>query len=782
MPDSQYTITFHYMYAEEKGIPSGHTSFTLTEKGGGGDEASVTFEASSSGGGPSTWINPFDDGKDGYAGVADPNLDPTNPDFTGDVVSETLDLTPEQFNDALNTINNITNGNVREPVNYNLFSGLPFGPDGQYSCFSFANEIYKSIGGTGDFIDLFSKSDLNKIDTTLIGIYYGTLNDLEGYGEQFADQINDLLKDVSDVGAKIRDLINDFFRDPLVLDLDGDGIELVAQADSLAFFDMDSDGFAENTGWVSGDDGMLVLDGNGDGVVNDLSELVGSGFVSPTASTDNLNDGPTGFQELASFDLNIDGVIDANDTVYSQLQVWRDLNQDGISSAHELFTLADVGVTSIDLGFTTLVPNPGDSLDVLNGSGVSGNVITQKGSFTRSDGTTGTVADVWLSYDPAVTRANEQIKWDPDTLDMPALLGYGEVLDLSPAMSKDPLLKEMVAELQNLTIAEAHTYATKVEAMIMQWAGVADVGAQSRGQYTNGQYLTAVEKFSGFGYLQIGRFSDPYPVAGSSIIGNFKQLQSQVMTALLPQISLGAEIMPQLSGFYGAFLDLQDGTTLSGLLADMEANAPADPGARVEYWNTMTLLVHGVKDQLPEPDSEIAVAFNEVFETQSLGLTYDQVRSAMIGGTGDDALVGTTDGTGSDAFPISRDNVLYGGAGDDLLMGSSGADIYLFGYGSGNDEIRERFFQSVHGDRVFNNTVKFLPGVTADDVVFETAQGEAGQDMVIRLISTGETLTIKNQFNEGSPIVQSAGANIWSDAVKRGGALTNNPASILSAR
>ena len=83
---------------------------------------------------------------------------------------------------------------------------------------------------------------------------------------------------------------------------------------------------------------------------------------------------------------------------------------------------------------------------------------------------------------------------------------------------------------------------------------------------------------------------------------------------------------------------------------------------------------------------------------------------------------------------------------------------------------------------MFNNTVKFLPGVTADDVVFETAQGEAGQDMVIRLISTGETLTIKNQFNEGSPIVQSAGANIWSDAVKRGGALTNNPASILSAR
>ena len=122
MADSQYTITFHYMYATENGIPSGHTSFTLTETGGGGDEVSVTFEASSSDGGPITWVNPFDNGKDGYVGVADPYLDPTNPAFVGNVVSESLTLTPEQFNNALTTINNITNGNARETVNYNLLA------------------------------------------------------------------------------------------------------------------------------------------------------------------------------------------------------------------------------------------------------------------------------------------------------------------------------------------------------------------------------------------------------------------------------------------------------------------------------------------------------------------------------------------------------------------------------------------------------------------------------------------------------------------------------------
>lgn len=63
---------------------------------------------------------------------------------------------------------------------------------------------------------------------------------------------------------------------PLVLDLDGDGIELTALNEKPTRFDLDGDGFREATGWVKPDDGLLVLDRNNDGFINDISELFGT--------------------------------------------------------------------------------------------------------------------------------------------------------------------------------------------------------------------------------------------------------------------------------------------------------------------------------------------------------------------------------------------------------------------------------------------------------------------------------------------------------------------------
>ena len=67
-------------------------------------------------------------------------------------------------------------------------------------------------------------------------------------------------------------------RDPLVLDLDGDGIETLG-TQAVTYFDHDANGFAELTGWVKGDDGFLALDRNGDGRINDGSELFGDHTV-----------------------------------------------------------------------------------------------------------------------------------------------------------------------------------------------------------------------------------------------------------------------------------------------------------------------------------------------------------------------------------------------------------------------------------------------------------------------------------------------------------------------
>ena len=135
--------------------------------------------------------------------------------------------------------------------------------------------------------------------------------------------------------------------DPLTLDLDNDGIELVSVNDSTAFFDLDvtadldangnptgtytSDGVKEQVGWVSSDDGLLTLDRNGNGTVDNILELFGK-------------TNKTGTEELREYDLNnaaeangiSDGKIDSSDAIFSQLKIWQDLNQNGISESSEL--------------------------------------------------------------------------------------------------------------------------------------------------------------------------------------------------------------------------------------------------------------------------------------------------------------------------------------------------------------------------------------------------------------------------------------------------------------
>ena len=55
--------------------------------------------------------------------------------------------------------------------------------------------------------------------------------------------------------------------DPLVLDLDGDGLDFLSLDDSQAKFDLTGDGFATHTSWLNGDDGFLAIDKDNDGFI-----------------------------------------------------------------------------------------------------------------------------------------------------------------------------------------------------------------------------------------------------------------------------------------------------------------------------------------------------------------------------------------------------------------------------------------------------------------------------------------------------------------------------------
>lgn len=127
---------------------------------------------------------------------------------------------------------------------------------------------------------------------------------------------------------------------PVVLDLDGDGIELVDAGRSRALFDIDGDGQRERIGWVGRDDGILALDRNGNGRIDDFREI---------SFLNDFKGAGTDLEGLYAYDTDGDGWLTAADDRFGDFLVWRDKNGNGRSDKNELFTLDDLGITGIDL-------------------------------------------------------------------------------------------------------------------------------------------------------------------------------------------------------------------------------------------------------------------------------------------------------------------------------------------------------------------------------------------------------------------------------------------------
>ena len=170
---------------------------------------------------------------------------------------------------------------------------------------------------------------------------------------------------------------------PVVIDLDGDGIEIIPLDKSHAFFDYNGDGAVGRTAWVGGGDGILVLDLSRDGKfvpdgrIDQASEFIFTQWA-PGAKTD--------MEALRKiFDTNRDGKLSKLDASFHVFRIWIDLNEDGTADPGELKTLAELGITYIPL------THDGKSHRLSDGSRINGTNVT-----VTSNGKSLTVADVAL--------------------------------------------------------------------------------------------------------------------------------------------------------------------------------------------------------------------------------------------------------------------------------------------------------------------------------------------------------------------------------------------------
>jgi hypothetical protein len=186
---------------------------------------------------------------------------------------------------------------------------------------------------------------------------------------------------------------------PVVLDLNRDG---VLSYGSVAM-DVNGDDHLDQTAWAGANDGVLVWDKWGDGRVHDNSQyafaqyatsyrLDALGYARTATDLEGLSD---------AFDTNHDGQFNALDAQFGEFKVWQDANQNGVSDAGEVRSLADVGVTDIHLRSDGVQRTP-----------VEGVVEAGQTTATTTDGSQMLVADAAFAYralDYATTATQEGV-------------------------------------------------------------------------------------------------------------------------------------------------------------------------------------------------------------------------------------------------------------------------------------------------------------------------------------------------------------------------------------
>lgn len=554
--------------------------------------------------------------------------------------------------------------------------------------------------------------------------------------------------------------------DPLILDLDGDGIETTNLTDRV-YFDHDGNGFEEQSAWVESDDGLLVWDRNGDGRINDGKELFGDQTV--------LQDGTratNGFQTIAEWDDNADGKIDASDAIWTNLRIWQDSDGDGYTLAGELKSLSDLGVQAINLSHTTT-----------NTTDAQGNIQARLGSFKKSDGTVGQMGDYLLDRNTTYTLAQEWLDVPVDIAALADLRGYGNVYDLHQAMVRDAsgALKTLVQTFSTQTSTSERN--ATVDEILFKWTGSDAIDPTSRGLNIDARKLAVLEKFLGQSFAG---------TTGANPNVNAAPLLNQAYRGLYEMVSAQLMAQTHLKGLYDLITYTWNESTqsfqgnLSAVITEIQNRLALDPMTGQALLGEFARSVVALRTEAALYFAEFRTTFSNQGEqlawvVESAGknvMTGTATADSLSGTGGSDAIQG---GDGNDTLSGNAGNdvlygeagadTLYGNAGDDLLFGGSdndsldgglGNDVYLFGRGAGRDTVYD--YDTTAGS---TDVIRLAADVLPSDVV--VWRGTNDLYLSIGAVTGSEDrIAITNWFkNTANRIerIEFADGTVWGTAV-----------------
>ncbi|MFI0459116.1 MAG: calcium-binding protein, partial [Candidatus Thiodiazotropha endolucinida] len=486
--------------------------------------------------------------------------------------------------------------------------------------------------------------------------------------------------------------------DPLVIDLDGDGVQadyIEATFTNGGFtrvnpvnFDLDADGFAESATWHG--DGFLVRDLNGNGRIDNGGELFGN------ASAD-------GFTMLAQYDDNLDGVINAQDAIWGDLQIWHDANADAKTQASELISLSSLDITGIDLSAVAT----GSTNDLTH----TGTVYT--GTGTLEAGNYNFITEA------ANTRYAQNYDFDIRAAFLPTLRGYNQLPDLHIALSLDndetnpDSLMAIILDIASYSFTEVFenwdTVKGKIEDLLYRWAGVENVLQNSRGDFiADARQLEFLEAHLG------DQFIDNNGWGGNPQSVQALEFQDLWETQIFPRLAGAVLLQTQASKLTGSSItydfaddDLVGTNVIDQLVLDQlvtAAIALPDTASREAFWlgvGELLAFSTGATDggELLGYSETEQLKLKTAIENSDSSLTWDMADHDPLNGItsieyrlfnpSGETITGDENDNSYYSDPVyggtANDDTIYGLGGNDVLLGGLGSDA-IYG-GTGNDEL-----------------------------------------------------------------------------------------------
>ncbi|MFH0824566.1 MAG: calcium-binding protein, partial [Pseudomonadota bacterium] len=570
-------------------------------------------------------------------------------------------------------------------------------------------------------------------------------------------------------------------RDPLLLDLTGEGIQTLGLEAGI-HFDHDGNGFMERTGWADLGTGVLMLDRNGSDSLDTAAELFGD-FALLSNGMMAFN----GFEALSQYDHNNDGTIDAADPIWAQLRIWQhhsELVYSYVPSmSGTISSLDELGIAAIHLDSETV-----------NEVDAAGNTEVRTAHFEWNDGSTGAISEYSFQRDLTQTEASELLEVSPEIDNLPDLFAFGNVYSLHQAMARD--LSGALTDLVQSFVSEtdASNRSSILHQIIFKWTGSDSVTPDYRGPFIDGRKVASLENLYGQ--------SLEYP--NSWLAAWWEDTYRQIFEGFYADLMVQTHLKDLFELVWCGNCEETNtlGTDMSVVAYELSNRLATDPEQGRVVLSEFARSLRG----LELLDTGEYLAFREsfiqidpdlawIFDTGGLPV-YNQLGQSPDGwyfphmfGTwnsdavqgsatqgdgwingldGDDAIYGTdrneklANGNGDSIIVAGGGNdtiwagpgadILDGGAHDDLLIGEAGDYVYLFRPGSGHDVIR--------------------------DITLK----RSGNYLVLEIIATGDTIAVEDFFRFESYLkrveqIQFMDGTTWDETemIARAYAPTNGP-------